>query len=329
MSVLEPAQNPQADSPDPWLSVVLPCFNESEVIAETHRRVNAVCRSIGRPHEIVIVNDGSSDNTWSKLLSLAATDPQLVAVNLSRNHGHQIALSAGLHYARGERILIMDADLQDPPELLPEMLSKMDGGIDVVYARRRSRPGDSLSKRLFCAIYYRLLKRFADTYVPLDTGDFRLISRRVRDLIVAMPERQRFIRGMVSWVGFRQEPVLYDRDARFAGETKYPPCKLLALAVDGVISSSLKPLSFAMVMGAIAVGLSTVFGAYALISWLFVGKTPQGWTSLFFTVVMLGGVQLLALGVLGEYLGRIFEQVRGRPLFMVETVVRANQIQCN
>ena len=300
-----------------WLSVVLPCYNESQVIEETHLRVKAACEGTGRSYEIVIVNDGSRDASGVKLLRLAASVPTLVLVNLSRNHGHQLALSAGLHFAAGERILIMDADLQDPPELLPHMCAKMDEGVDVVYAQRRSRPGDAPLKRLFCAVYYRLLKRLADTHIPLDTGDFRLISRRVRDVIVAMPERQRFIRVMVSWVGFRQEPVFYDREARFAGETKYPLRKLVSLALDGVISSTLKPLSFALILGLTAVVLSVLFGTYALISWIYVGKTPQGWTSLLFTIVFLGGIQLLVLGILGEYMGRVFEQVRSRPMFLV------------
>ncbi len=305
----------------PWLSAVLPCYNEALVIAEMHRRLTAVCAALGKSYEIVIVNDGSQDQSWAELVRLSQCDPHLVAVNLSRNHGHQLALSAGLHFARGERVLIMDADLQDPPELLPEMLRKMDEGAQVVYAQRRSRPGDAPLKRLFCFVYYRLLRAVADTHVPLDSGDFRLISRRVRDLIVAMPECHRFIRGMVSWVGFRQEPVLYDRDPRFAGETKYPFRKLVTLAIDGLISSTLKPLRFAAILGSLAVGLGCVLGVYALASWLFVGATPQGWTSLIATIVLLGGMQLLVLSVLGEYISRIHQQTRGRPLFLVESVV--------
>ncbi len=318
---------PSISSPDsaaPYLSIVLPCHNESQVIHETHRRVTAVCRGLDQPYEIIVVNDGSTDGTWAELLRLTREDPHLVAVNLSRNHGHQLALSAGLHFARGQRILIMDADLQDPPELLPGMLRKMDEGVDVVYAKRRSRPGDSTAKRLICALFYRLLDKLADTRIPLDTGDFRLISRRVCDLIVAMPERHRFIRGMVSWVGYRQVPILYDRDARFAGETKYPLGKLLALAVDGIISSSLKPLAFATVIGSITAVIGLLLLFYALSSWLFVGRTPQGWTSLLITVVLMGGLQLLMLGLMGEYLGRIHEQMLGRPMFLVESVVRSD-----
>jgi len=316
--------HPGAGSSAPYLSVVLPCYNEGQVIRETHRRVTAVCRGVGEPYEIIVVNDGSTDNLWAELLQLTGEDPHVVAVNLSCNHGHQLALSAGLQFARGERVLIMDADLQDPPELLPDMLRKMDEGVDVVYAQRRSRPGDSPAKRLFCALFYRLLDKLADTPIPLDTGDFRLISRRVCDLILAMPERHRFIRGMVSWVGYRHEPILYDRDARFAGETKYPLRKLMALAVDGIISSSLKPLAFATVIGSITSVIGLLLLLYALYSWLFVGRTPQGWASLLITVVFLGGLQLLMLGLMGEYLGRIHEQVRGRPMFLVESVVRSD-----
>jgi dolichol-phosphate mannosyltransferase len=308
--------------PAPYLSVVLPCFNEGLVIEETHRRLAVVCRALGRPYEIIVVNDGSTDDSWTRLEQLCARDPSLVAVNLSRNHGHQLALSAGLHFARGQRILIMDADLQDPPELLPEMIAKMDAGAEVVYARRRSRPGDAPLKRLFCAAYYRLLRGLADSQIQLDTGDFRLINRRVADLLVAMPERHRFIRGMVSWVGFRQAPVLYERDPRFAGQTKYPFGKLLRLAIDGLISSSLKPLKFGFFVGGLAIVVSGVLGVYALASWLFVNKTPQGWTSILLAVVFFGGVQLLILGILGEYVGRTFEQTRGRPLFLVDRVVR-------
>jgi dolichol-phosphate mannosyltransferase len=226
MTSLHPDPKHRDASPCPesgvLLSVVLPCFNEEPVLMATYERVKRVCIATGLRHEILFVNDGSRDGTWPLMRSLAAQDCCVVAVNLSRNHGHQLALSAGLATCRGTHILIMDADLQDPPELLPDMLRVMEGGADVVYAQRRTRPGDSIPKRILCATYYRLLGLIADRPIPLDTGDFRLISRRVCDLLVSMPESQRYIRGMVSWVGFRQEPVLYDRDARAAGETKYP-----------------------------------------------------------------------------------------------------------
>ena len=258
---------------------------------------------------------------------LAHSDDAVVAVDLSRNHGHQLALSAGLQFCTGERVLIMDADLQDPPELLPQMLALMDGGADVVYAQRRSRPGDEPMKRLACAIFYRLLGRLSDTPIPLDTGDFRLISRRVLELILQMPERHRFIRGMVSWVGFRQVPFLYDRDARFAGETKYPFTRLLKLALDGIAASSTRPLALASYAGLLFAGASLVLIVYALYSWLFVGKTPQGWASLMIAVTLLGSVQLFVLGILGQYLGRMHEQLRGRPLFIVKNVVRSGRVE--
>jgi glycosyltransferase involved in cell wall biosynthesis len=319
------AQGNAADDvgPAPRLSVVIPCFNEQDVIRETYRRVKATCAATGLSHEIVLVNDGSRDGTWPILEQLVADDPSVVAVNLSRNHGHQLALSAGLWACRGQRVLIMDADLQDPPELLPDMLLKMDEGADVVYAQRRSRFGDAPTKRMMCAVYYRFLRTISDRPIPLDTGDFRLISRRVCDIIVRMPERQRYIRGMVSWVGFRQEPILYDRDARAAGVTKYPLRKLIALALNGVVSSSVKPLLIAAVLGVIALGLGLLLTAYALISWIANGSTPQGWTSLMVVVVFMGGTQLLMLGVIGEYIGRLFEQSRGRPAFMVDRIVRS------
>jgi dolichol-phosphate mannosyltransferase len=243
-------------------------------------------------------------------------------VNLSRNHGHQLALSAGLQYCSGDRVLILDADLQDPPELLPQMLALMDQGADVVYAQRRSRSGDPLLKRLACAVFYRMLSRLSETPIPLDSGDFRLISRRVLELLLQMPERHRFIRGMVSWVGFRQVPFPYDRDKRFAGATKYPFGRLLRLALDGVVSSSIRPLALASYAGLLFAGAGFLLIVYALYSWWKVGQTPQGWTSLMIVVTVLGSVQLFVLGIIGQYLGRIHEQTRARPLFLVESVFR-------
>ena len=306
----------------PYVSFVLPCFNEAEVIKETHRRVKAVGEALRRPYEIVAVNDGSSDNTLPLLLNLAAEDEMLVVADLSRNLGHQLALSAGLHLCAGERILIMDADLQDPPELLPDMLALMDQGAEVVYAQRRSRLGDHPIKRGACAVFYRLLSHLSDHPIPLDTGDFRLISRRVLKVILEMPERHRFLRGMISWVGFKQSPLLYDRDKRFAGETKYPLGRLVRLAMDGIIASSVRPLKLASYAG-VSLGLgSLLLIAYAIYSLLFVGRTPQGWTSMMIVITLTGSTQLLVLGIMGQYLGRIHEQLKGRPLFIVQNVHR-------
>ena len=324
---MPPAFEPSSPSQRPYLTFLLPCYNEGAVLGETCRRVNAVAKALGKSYEIVLVNDGSSDDTLAQMLRLSQNDPALVVVNLSRNHGHQLALSAGLHYCAGERVLIMDADLQDPPELLPEMLALMDQGADVVYAQRRSRPGDEVLKRVACAVFYRMLSRLSETPIPLDSGDFRLISRRVLELILQMPERHRFLRGMVSWVGFRQVPLLYDRDKRFAGTTKYPLGRLIRLALDGVVSSSVRPLALASYAGLLFAAAGFALIVYALYSWWKIGKTPQGWTSLMIVVTVLGSVQLFVLGIIGQYLGRMHEQTRNRPLFIVDSVYRSGKSQ--
>lgn len=316
--------SPSSSAARPYASFVLPCYNEASVLSETYRRVKAVGESLGRRYEIVMVNDGSTDATFMQMLQLTQQDPAMVVIDLSRNHGHQLALSAGLHHCSGERILIMDADLQDPPELLPEMLQLMDQGADVVYAQRRSRPGDERLKRVACAVFYRMLSKLSETPIPLDTGDFRLVSRRVLELVLQMPERHRFIRGMVSWVGFRQVPIFYDRDKRFAGESKYSTGHLLRLAFDGIAASSTRPLALASYAGLLCAGASMILILYALYSWLYVGKTPQGWASLMIVVTLMGSLQLFVLGIIGQYMGRIHEQLRGRPLFVVRDVVRGN-----
>lgn len=305
----------------PVISVVAPCYNEEETLPEFVRRVVGACAREGVPYEVVLVNDGSRDKTWVLMQSLAAKHPQLVCVNLSRNHGHQLALSAGLSIARGERVLVLDADLQDPPELLREMMALMDRGHDVVYAQRRTRRGESVFKLAACAAFYRIIDKLTETPIPLDTGDFRLISRRALDVLLSMPERHRFIRGMVSWIGFSQAPLLYDRDPRFAGETKYPLFKLVRLAKDGVTSFSNKPLTWASAVGFCFALFAFGLFVYSVVSWLWF-DTPQGWASVMAGVALLGGVQLVVLGIIGEYLGRVYDQTKGRPLFIVQDVVR-------
>ena len=314
---------------DPDLSVVVPCFNEEAVVAELHRRLTAACSRLGPSYELVLVNDGSTDRTWPLLVELSASDPHLVLVNLSRNFGHQLALSAGLGLCRGRRILILDADLQDPPELLPDLLRTMDeAGADVVYGRRRRREGDSASKRLTASLFYRLIGALTDVPIPRDTGDFRLLSRRALDALLAMPERHRFIRGMVSWIGFRQVPLVYDRQARFAGTTKYPLRKMLRFAADAITAFSIKPLALASWAG----GLTALFAlgllAYSFASYLgwVGGKVEPGWTSLMAAIAILGSVQLLVLGILGEYLGRMYEQAKGRPLYIIADIVRSDPV---
>lgn len=305
-----------------FLSIVIPCFDEQACIDELHRRVSAVAHAVaGDDHEIVLVDDGSRDGTWAAMTRLAAADPRIMAVNLSRNHGHQLALTAGLDLARGDRILILDADLQDPPELLPDMLAAMESQrADVVYAVRRQRAGESLAKRASAAIFYRLLDRLTDTSIPLDAGDFRLMSRRALDALLAMPEQARFIRGMVAWIGFRQVPFAYDRAERHAGETHYPFAKMLSLAFDAVTGFSTAPLRFASHAGLALTGFSFLIMAYIAVGWL-TGTAVAGWTSLMLVVVGLGAVQMFVLGMIGEYLGRLYIESKKRPLYIVADVI--------
>jgi dolichol-phosphate mannosyltransferase len=306
---------------DPYLSVVAPCFNEEKVLPEFYRRTSAACAALGLPYEVVLVNDGSRDGTWAGLLALAAADPHLVCVNLARNHGHQLALTAGLSVCRGERVLIIDADLQDPPELLPEFLRRMDGGADVVYGQRRRRAGESLFKKATAALFYRLIAGLASVPIPPDTGDFRLVSRRVLDALLAMPERHRFIRGMVSWIGFRQEALPYDRDARFAGETKYSLRKMLRFAADALTGFSVKPLALAGYLGAAALCGGMVAALALVVGWVAGAAVPAA-AVLAALQATFAGLQLLALGIVGEYLGRLCEESKRRPLFLVERIVR-------
>jgi dolichol-phosphate mannosyltransferase len=310
------------DSSAPDLSVVAPCYNEQVGLDEFHRQMASVCEQLGRPYEIVLVDDGSTDRTWDKMLELASADPHLVCVKLSRNHGHQLALTAGLSVCRGKRILIIDADLQDPPKLLPDMLKLMDRGADVVYGQRRHRVAESAFKLMTATLFYRVLERMTDVAIPRDTGDFRLMSRRALDVLLAMPERHRFIRGMVSWIGFNQVPLLYDREARFAGETKYPLRKMWRLAVDAVTGFSTKPLRFANLAGFLTSLLAFGLVIFSVVSY-FEGKTIVGWTSLMAVVALLSGIQMFVLGILGEYIGRLYEESKGRPLFLIDRIIRA------
>jgi dolichol-phosphate mannosyltransferase len=302
------------------VSVVAPCYNEEPALAEFHRRVTAVCAALGVRYEIVLVNDGSRDQTWAIMQELAGRDPNLVCVNLARNHGHQLALTAGLQVCRGRRILLIDGDLQDPPELLPRMLKQMEAGADVVYGQRRKRAGETRFKRATAALFYRMVEKLANVPIPRDTGDFRLMSRRALDILLAMPERHRFLRGMVSWIGFRQEPLLYDRDPRHAGETKYTLRKMLQFALDAVTGFSVKPLAMASFAGLMVSALSGGLGLCALASKL-TGGSAAGSLGLAALIALLGGVQLLALGIIGEYLGRLYEESKGRPLFIIEQIV--------
>lgn len=305
----------------PALSVVIPCYNEELCLAELHRRVSDAARAaVGESYEIVLVNDGSRDHSWAAMQDLARDDARLVAINLSRNHGHQLALTAGLDLCSGERILIIDADLQDPPELLPAMMKEMDAqGAEIVYAVRRARAGESAFKKATAKLFYRLLSRMTDVDIPVDAGDFRLMSRRSLDALLSLPEQARFIRGMVAWVGFRQVPIVYDRAERFSGVTKYPLAKMVSFAFDAVTGFSTAPLRMASHVGLWLVLASILLLVYIGISWL-TGQTIPGWTSLMLVVVILGAVQMFVLGMIGEYLGRLYIESKRRPLYIVSDI---------
>ncbi|WP_342657962.1 glycosyltransferase family 2 protein [Sphingomonas sp. NY01] len=305
----------------PALSVVIPCYNEAACLALLHARVSAAARAaVGEDYEIVLINDGSRDESWAVMQQLSAADPRLVAINLSRNHGHQLALTAGLDLCSGAQILIIDADLQDPPELLADMRRTMvEQDADVVYAVRRKRAGETLFKKATAAIFYRMLDRMTDTAIPLDTGDFRLMSRRALDALLSLPEQARFIRGMVAWVGFRQVPFAYDRAERHAGETNYPLGKMMRLAFDAVTGFSTAPLRWASHVGLALTAVSLLLIVYIAVGWLS-GSAVQGWTSTMLVNVVLGAVQMFVLGMIGEYLGRLYIESKRRPLYIVADV---------
>lgn len=302
------------------VSVVVPCYNEAGGLALLHARVAAACReAAGDDYEIILVDDGSRDATWQEITALAARSRQVVGVHLARNHGHQLAVTAGLSLSRGDRVLLIDADLQDPPELLLPMMRKMDEGADVVYGRRISRASESWFKRTSAAAFYRLLHRITDIDIPLDTGDFRLMTRRVVETLQMMPESHRFIRGMVSWVGCTQVPIDYDRAERVAGETKYPLSKMIRFALDAITSFSIAPLRLASHFGFVTAALALVLLAYSVARWLG-GYAVTGWTSLIAAVLVLGSIQLFVLGIIGEYLGRLLIESKRRPLFLIDAV---------
>ncbi len=306
----------------PRLSIVAPCYNEEACLDVLHRRVSDAAHTVaGDSYEIVFIDDGSRDRTWEMIRALGESDPHVLALKLSRNHGHQLALSAGLDLCRGELILIIDADLQDPPELLGPMIEKMQAEkADVVYAMRSERKGETWAKRLTAKLFYRLLSLASDgTPIPLDTGDFRLMTRRALDVLQAMPEQSRFIRGMVAWIGFRQVPFHYERDERLAGQTNYPFRKMLALAFDAMTGFSSAPLRLASYAGLLFSAVAAGLIVYSLFGWLG-GAAVPGWTSLMMVVLVIGAVQMFVLGMMGEYIGRLYNQSRSRPLYVVSDV---------
>ena len=300
------------------ISVIVPAYNEELVVEATHKRLSSVLEGTESPYEIIFVNDGSKDGTLRKLKELSLTHPEVKVVNFSRNFGHQIAVTAGMDNARGDVVVLIDADLQDPPELIIQLLAKWREGYDVAYAQRVVRQGETLFKKWTAKIFYRILHRMTDIDIPVDTGDFRLMDRKVVDSLLSFRERHRFIRGLVSWVGFRQIGVPYEREERYAGESKYPLRKMIKFSLDGITSFSFKPLQFASKLGFFAAFIGLISIIVTLILKLFTNLTVQGWTSLMIVCLFLGGIQLIVLGVLGEYVGRIYDEVRQRPLYIVD-----------
>ncbi|HTZ78603.1 MAG TPA: glycosyltransferase family 2 protein [Stellaceae bacterium] len=307
----------------PRLSVVVPCYNEEDSLKALEQRLPRACAaSVGSSYEIILVDDGSSDRTWDVIAALSLRDARIVGVSLSRNFGHQMALTAGLGYARGDRIFVIDSDLQDPPELLSDMMRLMDEGADVVYGQRLDREGETRFKRWSAALFYRLLARMTDVKVPLDTGDFRLMSRRVLRALQSMPEQHRFVRGLVAWTGFRQVALPYTRQKRVAGTTKYPLGKMIRFAIDALTGFSVLPLRITSIFGACFGLLGLGMLLYVAISWC-IFNAVAGWASTVALISTLGGIQLMGLGILGEYLGRVYMEVKNRPHFIVRETVRA------
>ena len=312
----------------PLLSIVVPLYNEAENIAPLVDRIAGVVERLRADYdfEIVLVNDGSTDGTVAAIRGAMQRYRHVVLINLSRNFGHQLAATAGIEIAAGDAVVLMDGDLQDPPELIEAFVRKWRQGYDVVYAVRRARPGESRFKLLTARAFYRVIKRLTKIAIPLDTGDFRLMSRRVVEALRRSTERHRFLRGMVSWVGFNQTAIEYDRDVRYAGSTKYPVGKMVRFAMDGITSFSDIPLRFASYVGFAVSAIAFVYALIIIAFKLFSLRPPAytpGWASTIVAVLFLGGVQLMGLGILGEYIGRVYDEVKGRPLYLISDIERS------
>lgn len=301
---------------NPVLSVIVPCYNEEEVLMASFMRLSAVMRGLGEPYEIILVNDGSRDKTGEIMRTLAAEHPQVRALHFARNFGHQIAVTAGLDAAAGDAVVIIDADLQDPPEVIPQMIQKWREGYDVVYGKRQKREGESAFKKFTAWGFYRVLNGLVGFTIPSDTGDFRLVSRKAADAVRSMPEHNRFLRGMFAWVGFRQTEVLFARDKRYAGVTKYPLRRMLRLAMDGILSFSTKPLDWITRLGLL---LAMGGGVWLLVLLILAiaGQTGLGVSGLAALCLLLSGMIIGCLGILGAYIGRIYDELKGRPLYLV------------
>lgn len=299
------------------LSIIIPIYNEQGNIDRLINRLKGVVSLLNIECEYIFINDGSKDDSINIIKNLAKIDPSIKFINFSRNFGHQIAVTAGLDKSKGDRIVIIDADLQDPPELIIEMFKKMDDGYEVVYAKRKARKGESWMKKITARMFYRILKAITSVNIPVDTGDFRIVDRKIVDVLKQMPEQQKFLRGQISWIGFNQTYVEYERDERNAGETGYTYKKMIRLALDGITSFSNFPLKFASICGFVVSGIAFLVGLYALYSRFISGDYVEGWTSIIISVLFLGGIQLISIGIIGEYISRLSSNVRNRPLYII------------
>ncbi|MFF2158156.1 glycosyltransferase family 2 protein [Paenibacillus chitinolyticus] len=298
-------------------SIIIPMYNEEAVIQETYRRLKVVMSETSETYELIFINDGSRDRSAEIIKEYAAWDETVKLIDFSRNFGHQIAITAGMDYASGDAVIIIDADLQDPPELILQMIGKWKEGYEVVYAKRVKRSGETFFKKWSASLFYRVLRASTDIHIPVDTGDFRLMDRKVCDEMKKLPENNRFVRGLVSWVGFRQTAIEYERDERLAGETKYPLKRMIKLSLDGITSFSYKPLKLAGYLGALLSGSGFLYLLYVVYLALFTDATLKGWPSVVGIMLIFNGFVLLMLGILGEYIGRIYDETKGRPLYIV------------
>ena len=302
------------------VSIVVPMYYEEKVVDECYSRLKNVCKELTNyEYEIIFINDGSKDKTFDLLEAIAKMDKKVKVLSFSRNFGHQAAVTAGLQYVTGDAVVIIDADLQDPPESISEMLELWEQGNDVIYGKRKSRKGESKFKLYTAKMFYKVLNSLSDVEIPKDTGDFRLVDRRVVDTINALPEHNKFLRGLFSWVGYKQKAYEYERQERFAGETKYPVKKMIKLATDGIISFSTKPLKILGVIGIIAIFMSVALLIYAVISFAFqLNQLTPGWTSLMVAITMFSGIQLLSIYIMSEYVARIYDESKGRPQYIID-----------
>lgn len=324
-TIAEGVANKRALNKDALFSILIPVYNEHETLPHLFERLVAFAERLPLALEVVLVNDGSKDHSLAQMIAFAQTDSRFRVVDLSRNFGHQLAVSAGLTVVRGDVVAILDADLQDPPEVLIDMLHRWADGIDIVYGQRRIRKGESWSKVTMASLYYRLLSKLANVEIPQDTGDFRIVDRRAVDVINAMPERHRFLRGMFAWIGFSQEAFLYDRDPRYAGQTKYSIRNMIKLSLDGILSFSVKPLRWMVVLGLSTTMLAFLGGAYLLILRLLSPASfSPGFAGMFIAMLLMFGINFICLGVIGEYLGRNYVNTQGRPSFIIRSIYDAN-----